>query len=223
MPWEVPNPVGTQSYVCVFRTGWEWIAVALTDIDRSLLERTLGTEPGAWKDFVDRFVGLFVHVVNHTAHARSVRLTSDDVDDLCAEIFLALLANDYRVLRSFRGECSLATYLTVVSRRVAVREVARRRKAEALGHVSVSGTVFEQAATADTNEQHLEDHEEVQRLLGELPAKDAAIVRQYHLEGKSYSEISSDLGIPANSIGPTLSRARARLSRPGSNRTRVSH
>ena len=40
---------------------------------------------------------------------------------------------------------------------------------------------------------------------------DAKIVRQYHLEGRSYREISAGLGVPENSIGPTLSRARARL------------
>jgi RNA polymerase sigma-70 factor (ECF subfamily) len=35
----------------------------------------------------------------------------------------------------------------------------------------------------------------------------------YHLEGKSYHEISQDLGIPENSIGPALSRARAKMRR----------
>jgi RNA polymerase sigma-70 factor, ECF subfamily len=36
-------------------------------------------------------------------------------------------------------------------------------------------------------------------------------VQQFHLEGRSYREISSRLGVPENSIGPTLSRARAKL------------
>ena len=38
----------------------------------------------------------------------------------CAEVFLALLDRDYAVLRAFRGDSSLATYLTVVARRVIV-------------------------------------------------------------------------------------------------------
>ena len=80
------------------------VAVALTEIDRSLLERCLAEEPGAWKDFVDRFIGLFIHVINHSAHARSVRLSPDDIDDLCAEVFVALLADNYGALRRFRGD-----------------------------------------------------------------------------------------------------------------------
>ncbi len=92
--------------------------MALTEIDRTLLKRCLAEEPGAWKDFVDRFIGLFIHVINHVGHSRSVRLTSDDVDDLCAEVFVALLADDFAILRRFRGKSSLATYLTVIARRV---------------------------------------------------------------------------------------------------------
>jgi RNA polymerase sigma-70 factor, ECF subfamily len=192
--------------------------VALTEIDRNLLRRCLAEEPGAWKDFVDRFIGLFVHVINHTAHARSVRLSRHDVDDLCAEIFLTLLAGNYGVLRQFRGKSSLATYLTVVARRIVVREISLRRKAEALGHVSAHHVSLNQARVAApvADLQRIEDREEVQRLLAGLPAADAEVVRQFHLEGKSYREISSGLGIAENSIGPTLTRARERLRRENS-------
>jgi RNA polymerase sigma-70 factor (ECF subfamily) len=37
----------------------------------------------------------------------------------------------------------------------------------------------------------------------------------YHLEGKTYDEISRKTGVPENSIGPTLSRARAKMRRHG--------
>ena len=187
------------------------VTVALTEIDLNLLKRCLAEEPGAWNDFVDRFIGLFVHVINHTAHARSVQLSSHDVDDLCAELFLVLLADNYAVLRNFRGKSSLATYLTVIARRIAVREIARRRMAEALGHVTAHQTSLEKAHVAAPENQRVDDREEVQRMLENLPPQDADIVRQYHLEGKSYREISTGLGVPENSIGPTLTRAREKL------------
>jgi len=193
-----------------------WIqepAVALTEIDHNLLNRCLASEPGAWKDFVDRFMGLFVHVIQHTAQARSVRLSADDIDDLCAEVFLALLADDFAVLRRFRGESSLATYLTVVSRRIVVRTMSQRRLAEALGHVQAHNTSLEQADATGAEMRRIEDADEVARMLEDLSPAEAAIVRRFHLDGKSYREISADLGIPENSIGPTLSRARAALRR----------
>ena len=185
--------------------------MALTEIDRELLNRCLSGEPASWKDLVDRFLGLFIHVVNHTAHARSVRLTPEDIDDLCAEVFLALLDRDYAVLRAFRGDCSLATYLTVVARRVIVREMARLRMAEALGHVNAHQSTIDMSANERREVQRIDDHDEVQKMLAGLPDMEAKIVSQYHIEGRSYREISSGLGVPENSIGPALSRARARL------------
>ncbi|MGE5191984.1 MAG: RNA polymerase sigma factor [Deltaproteobacteria bacterium] len=189
--------------------------MALTEIDRQLLNRCLAGEPASWKDLVDRFLGLFVHVVHHTAHARSVHLNPEDVDDLCAEVFLALLDRNYAVLRGFRNECSLATYLTVVARRVIVREMARRRMAEALGHVNVHQTAIDLATHERHNErqevQRIDDRDEVQKMLAGLPDMEAKIVRQYHIEGRSYREISAGLGVPENSIGPALTRARAKL------------
>lgn len=182
--------------------------MALTTIDKNLLKRCLAEEPGAWKDFVDRFIGLFTHVIHHTAHARSIRVSDSDVDDLLSEVFLVLLANDYRVLRNFRGNSSLATYLTVISRRVVVKKMVERRMAEALGHVSTQsklGSIPDQQAR---QQKQLEDQEEIQNMIKQLPPADAQIVEQYHLQGKSYQQISSDLDIPENSIGPTLSRAR---------------
>lgn len=185
--------------------------MALTEVDRNLLKRCLAEEPGAWKDFVDRFIGLFVHVINHTGHARSVRLSAEDVDDLCAEIFVVLLANNYAVLRQFRGQSSLATYLTVIARRIVVRETARRRMAEALGHVTAHHSSLDRAQVATLEQQRIDDRDEIQRMLSGLPRKDADVVRQFHLEGKSYREISSGLGIPENSIGATLTRAREKM------------
>ena len=185
--------------------------MALTEIDRELLNRCLAGEPASWHDLVDRFLGLFVHVVHHTAHARSVRLNPEDVDDLCAEVFVTLLDRNYAVLRAFRGECSLATYLTVVARRVIVREMSRRRMADALGHVNAHHSALDMASHERHEVQRIDNRDEIQRMLADLPDMEAKIVRQYHIEGRTYREISDGLGVPENSIGPALSRARAKL------------
>jgi RNA polymerase sigma-70 factor (ECF subfamily) len=189
--------------------------VAFTEIDRTLLKRCLAEEPGAWKDFVDRFLGLFIHVVQHTGQMRSVRLSAEDTDDLCAEIFVTLLADHYAVLRNFRGLSSLATYLTVIARRVVVREITRRRLAEAMGHVEAHSTSLDQAQASQAqyqrDQQRIEDQEEIQLILDGLPLPDSEIVRQFHIEGRNYREISASLNIPENSIGPALSRAREKL------------
>jgi RNA polymerase sigma-70 factor, ECF subfamily len=182
--------------------------VALSDIDRNLLDRCLNNKPRAWEDFVDRYMGLVVHVINHTAQCRSLRLSNADREDLAAEVFLAIVDNNMAVLRHFRGQSSLATYLTVVARRVVVRKLVDGRSA-----LPLSDMVEKAAAEEADLEQRISDHEELDRLLGELRGSEAAVVRMYHLEGKSYQEISSVVGMPENTVGPMLSRARSKLRR----------
>ncbi|MBN1912091.1 MAG: sigma-70 family RNA polymerase sigma factor [Pirellulales bacterium] len=181
--------------------------MVLSEIDRTLLQRCLQRKPRAWEDFVDRFMGLVVHVVNHTAKAKSVRLTPEDRDDLCAEVFLNLVRDDFAILCRFRGHSSLATYLTVVARRIVVKKMLERKTAAQLG--GYSNQRVDTAGHAPV--KRIEDQEEVDRLLEQLDGTEAQVVRMFHLEGKSYFEISMAVGLAENSIGPMLSRARNKM------------
>ncbi len=165
---------------------------------------------------MNRFMGLVQHVIRHTAQARSMRLTTHDRDDLCAEVFLAVIRNDFAVLRNFRGQSSLATYLTVVARRVVVRDLLARGPG---GKLSPPVQRLPQAVPDPhmNAEKKVSDREEVEHLIGGLQGNEALVVRMYHLEGKTYQEISTTVGMPENSIGPILSRARDKLRRAGIN------
>jgi RNA polymerase sigma-70 factor (ECF subfamily) len=171
-------------------------------------------KPRSWEDFVDRFIGLVIHVINHTAQSRSIRLAPEDREDLASEVFLAIVNDDFAVLRRFRGESSLATYLTVVARRVVVRELLKRKAAAPIGEG------LDEVASSENGAgpiERLNNREQVERLIGQLTGAEADVVRLYHLEGKSYREISSQMGIAENSIGPTLSRARDKMRRASAN------
>jgi RNA polymerase sigma-70 factor (ECF subfamily) len=206
--------------------------MALSDIDRSLLQRCLARKSRAWEDFVDRFMGLVIHVVNHSAQSRSLRLSAEDREDLIAQVFLAIVKDDLAVLRNFRGGSSLATYLTVIARRVVVHDLLKQKSPARLGangaHSSVALAEGDSGhpehspnEIADRHEdgepeQRVSDREEIERLLEELDGTEAKMVRMYHLEGKSYQEISSAVGMPENSVGPALSRARRKMRRAAS-------
>jgi RNA polymerase sigma-70 factor, ECF subfamily len=181
--------------------------VALSEIDRNLLGRCLARKPRAWEDFVDRFSGLVVHVVNHSAQSRSMRLGAEDREDLVAQVFFSIVRDDLAVLRHFRGESSLATYLTVIARRVVVAEMLKQKFPSRLDNHAARGETLGN----DQAEKRLADREQVERMMAELDSSEAKVVRMYHLEGKSYQEISSAVGMPENSVGPTLSRARQKM------------
>ncbi|WP_231954248.1 RNA polymerase sigma factor [Pirellulimonas nuda] len=181
-----------------------------------LLARCVRREPGAWEDFVDRFIGLVIHVVDHSARSRSVRLTPADRDDLVAEVFLRLVERDMAVLRHFRGQSSLATYLTVVARRIVVKQIVAhlpRNAHDQDPQRSAAGgnAVAAAQAAGPTVEERMANADEVNRLIESLAGPDAEVVRLYHLDGHSYQEISRRMGLPENSVGPILSRARAQM------------
>lgn len=184
--------------------------MALTAVDRELLRRCLQREPGAWNDFVDRFLGLVYHVIQHTAHLRSFELRPEDTEDIAAQVLLEVVDRDYAVLRHFRGQCSLASYLTVVARRTCVQELARRAAAR---EADLQAGKQIEAASNSRPHAGLETFEEVAKLLRQLPAKERSVVKLYYLEGRTYEEISTLLDMPVNSIGPILTRARKKLEK----------
>jgi RNA polymerase sigma-70 factor (ECF subfamily) len=178
--------------------------VSLSEVDRQLLQRCLDGSNRAWQDFVDRFLGLVVHVANHTAESRNVKLDASARDDLVAEVFLAILQKDMGTLRRFRRNCSLATYLTVVSRRVIVRRLLQE-------HRNSHRNLTEKDGAMAGEHARIQEVQSVAQLLLRLDPQEANVVRMFHLEGKSYSEISRVVGMSENSIGPMLSRARAKM------------
>jgi RNA polymerase sigma-70 factor, ECF subfamily len=179
--------------------------VVLSDIDRRLLSRCIEGAPGAWEDFVDRFIALITHVVTSSAELRLGTFSEQTRDDIVAEVFLKLVDKDFAVLRRFRGQSSLGTYLVVVVRRIAIRRLVK------LSRNAATELTIEPTADEGNGEITVENNEEVQSLLSQMPTAEATAIRMYHLEDRTYRDISMHIGIPENSVGPLLFKARSRL------------
>ena len=191
----------------------------LREIDRQLLDRCLRKEPNAWNDFVDRYMGLVYHVIHHVSHARSVVLSPADIEDIAAEILLAVVDDDYAILRRFKGNSSLPTYLTVVARRICVRDIIKRGREAELGHthahragLAAEGSSDEVAAVATK--------EEVDRMLERLSGREAEVVQLYHLQYLNYRQIGSSPESPRTPWVLSWRRPGRRCVAPRSNAAR---
>lgn len=180
--------------------------MSLSDIDSQLLEHCLAGSPRAWKNFVDRFLGLVVHVAHHAAQHRSIQLHDDVRDDLVSEVFEVIVADKYATLRRFQRNCSLATYLSVIARRVIVRRLFALQNAP-----SQTAGQLDRLTQHDHDLTRLDDAEEVNQLMLRLDPQEAQVVRMYHLEGMSYEQIGRAIGLSENSVGPVLTRARTKM------------
>jgi RNA polymerase sigma-70 factor (ECF subfamily) len=170
-------------------------------------------DPAAWRAFVEQFQRLVLARVAATARELRLELRSDDAEDVAAEVFSQLVARDFAALREFQGRSSLSTWLSVITRRISLRRLLGARREPANPQYA--------GAPVELSGDHQEDplaqlirHENRQRLeaaLAELPERHRDLVRLHYLDGCSYREISERLGIPANSIGPSLQRVQQKL------------
>ena len=111
----------------------------------------------------------------------------------------------------------------MVSRRIAVRKLAKMRRvskstsgldsngASLTTRVDPAHSALSSAEGVSPEAWHIENVEEVHHLLSNMPSQEATAIRMFHLENRSYSDIGIHFGIPENSVGPLLSRARDRM------------
>ena len=78
-------------------------------------------------------MGLVVHVIDHTVHIRGLNIDDGQRDRLCEDVFTILYHDSFRLLREFDGQCSLTTYMTIITRRIIVRLLLNRN-----AHTTVS-------------------------------------------------------------------------------------
>jgi RNA polymerase sigma-70 factor (ECF subfamily) len=158
--------------------------------------------PFAWESFVDRYLMLVVFVVKHTARSRRITLLEHDEFDLVSDVFLTLIRDDFAILRRFRGHSSLATYLTVVARRVVVRKLVRinrgANRPASSSEAADAAPPFELAELSPTD---------VDAMLQPLDPNEASLVRMFHLEKKSIPQISEETGIGTTSVRAILDAA----------------
>jgi len=192
--------------------------VSASPYDLELIQRCLSRERQAWEALVDRSLRIVVQVVRHTGRSRGIAISPTDQEDLVAEVFLELCKDDFAALRRFQGSSSYSTYLTVIARRVIVRNLVKRPDLpvataawladDLAGGQAGSGLAVPSVVDPGVGSGPLA---EVTELLEQLSETEATLVRLHHLEGRSYAEISRQTGISENSIGPTLSRARDKM------------
>ena len=128
-----------------------------------------------------------------------------DVEDIVQETFLVALSQCKR----FRGESSLATWLSAIAiRKCRTHRWRRLLRWRWLNQRSVESR---KADAADAGAIVDETAQRVRRAVQELPQGMREAVVLYYLEGMSVAEMSKVLGATVNAIDVRLHRAREKL------------
>ena len=98
-----------------------------------LLARCIRGDSNAWHTFVDRYTRVIYSAVGRVLGRRTQARSNPLIDDLTQDVFLRLVRNDFRLLRSFDPtRASLTTFLTIVARSTTLDQL-RRRRVETVG------------------------------------------------------------------------------------------
>jgi RNA polymerase sigma-70 factor (ECF subfamily) len=178
------------------------------------VQKLVRGDAAAWRTLVLRYERLVFARVLATGRELNHLLTAADAEDLCADVFSRLVADNYAALKRFEGRSTLSTWLSVITRRMVVRRLATARCDPS--RTGNSEAPLESLAAAHAQEPcaALITAEDAQRLaqgIARLGDRQQRLARLFYIEGRSYREISQRLSMPMNSIGPTLARIHEKL------------
>ena len=161
-------------------------------------------DPAAWSALIQRCTPLVLAI------SFRYRLSFSDAEDVSQLVWLRLFEN----IQNLRDPRALPGWIRTTTNREALRVIAFARRVEPMDPAVL--VILHPTRGDDPEVDHdllrVERARAVQDGLGELTAEHRRLLMLLHTEPKvSYREISSTLGMPAGSIGPTRARCLEKL------------
>lgn len=163
----------------------------------------LAGDPAAWEAFVASTRPLLERA------ARSVVGSPEAAEEVVQAVYAHLCEDGFRALREFRGESRVTTWLASIAvrqGRMFVRGETRRKAREAVAAGDGEVDPVDGAVGSEIREALAAARER-------LAPRDRLLLTLAHEDGRTHAEIATVLGVSANSVGPLLARARARLGK----------
>lgn len=172
-------------------------------------------EAAAWETFVERFGPLLTALARRMLTRHTGRAHAADVDEVVAEVFLALLRRDRILLRRYDPTYRVSTYLGVICRTEVLRLLRRGNRLPR--DLEDAARIPERPGTARPSERLVQAEraaalETLRTALAQLSERDRLLLTLRYLDGLDYRAIGATLGVNPESVGQFLHRAKARLA-----------
>jgi RNA polymerase sigma-70 factor (ECF subfamily) len=178
------------------------------------VRRLVAGDASAWRILIENYQRLVLARVVAIARDLNQATNPSDAEDLCADVFSQLVRDDFAALRRFEGRSTLATWLCVVTRRIVLRwlVIARREPSQPAAQPpaldALAGPTSDEPLRIIINN---EDRKLLAAEIARLSDRHRELATLFYIDGCSYREISQQLHMPINSIGPTLARIHEKL------------
>lgn len=187
-------------------------AAAGVEADRTALAPVLAGDLRARGDFVERFARLVYSVVRRTSSRHSGASEQDLVEELFAEVFVALFDRDARRLRLWSGGCTLSSWVRLITASVTVDRLRRRRAEIEVVPLDAfpEALAWEGEAAIDAI-VHAEELAAVGLALQRLSETDRALLVALCVDELAPADLAARLGVAPGVVYTRKSRALERL------------
>lgn len=176
--------------------------------DLELIRRCVADEAGAWEAFLRRS-GPAIRRGAALA-LRKFRVSDPGaLDNVQQQVYVELLRDGKKTLKTFQGKSDLEGWLSVVALRTAYHLLRKERPVQELPE-------FLPASSAPAPGERAERTEFLDKLdaaFRKLEPRELQLLRLVFFEKLPYKTIAESLGMPLNSVSPTLIRAKERLKK----------
>ena len=181
--------------------------------EQELLQRCLDGNASAWEEFLERYRPLLERAVRFTFLRCVYRIPHADVENVVQDLLARLYERDCRRLRSFEGRCPFAAWLKSLAVRITLNAIRDEKRRGRFGGGEIEDLGLQPAPDGEERGAP-EEREEIRRLdavLDSLGPLQKTVLKMFYYDGLSYRQISVALGVPVQTLGSMITRARGRL------------
>jgi RNA polymerase sigma-70 factor (ECF subfamily) len=180
----------------------------MVEKEKAILAGCIRGDKASWDAFVQQYSALVYHTIRKTFALYHARVKDTVVDDLFQEFFVAILRDNFKKLRDFRGErgCTLASWLRLVTVRLTIDFLRRDRP--------LPNDVMVEFDCPSAPLDLLVAKEEERRLscaIEQLSPRDRLFMELCYRQGASAEDIAGILKMSVNAVYTQKSRLLAKL------------
>lgn len=127
------------------------------------------------------------------------RASSSEIEDVCHDIILLLMDDDYRRLRSFDSEkSSMRHWLSIVVTRHVINCLHRHKGTESLDEISSDSMAYE--PPQEVAAIWLDRQERLRAAIAKLTVRERQLLDNLFKNGDNVAEIATSMGVKMNSV-----------------------
>lgn len=186
--------------------------------DLEFVQRCVQGDRQSWEEFVEKYSRLIYNYIHSISETKSSPLTQENINDIFQEIFLSLVADNFKKLRSFKAKngCSLASWLRVIAINSTIDYIRTAKTAVSIDEEvenapSLKDVLADESVSASESLVMKEKLRSLKDCIEKLEVQDKYFLELYINMGFSLEEIKDSLRVSRGSVDMRKSRIIDRL------------